>query len=141
MLAKQEFFFLVEAELNKIEEARNADLMKVLEEELATGQEELGELQGAMDTAFGLKDAWEKEDTRLRELKSKIDAHPDATDAQKEKIAQDLSNHQDTKQALITAYEEAKGAFDEKAELLQGAADLRESQEREKELQERNRRW
>jgi hypothetical protein len=76
-LQEQAFFDVLDAEIQKLQTARDADFARELEEELEKSGQDLEEKKTAYEEAKTNKEEWDAEKTRLDGLKTTADAGDD----------------------------------------------------------------
>jgi hypothetical protein len=112
-------------EETKLYDAREEVLAERLTTELQDREDEYEVLKGEAKTAKDAKDEYDTEETRLRDARTAMDT--DGSDqATKDAADQELADHQNTKQGIYEAEEDAKNAMDQKRQAITDAATQRE---------------
>lgn len=104
-----------------------------LQKEVDKAQEELKELEGFFEAAEEAKNDWIAKDEKLRAIVEGNADKPDKDQSKKDEDQQNLEEHQLLKQDLIDAYDEKMRQRDEKIDLINEAARLREEERLRKE--------
>lgn len=111
----------------RLHEARELVLAGRLEAELAIAEGEFDVLKGTWEDAKADKDTYDTEEARLKKIRSDMDIDGStATDAEKNAADQAIQDHENTKQGIYDAEDQAKQARDQKRQQITDAATLRD---------------
>lgn len=110
----------------KLHEAREGVLAGRLEEELGIAEEEFNGLKATWEEAKTAKDTYDAEEARLKKVRSDMDTDSTKTDADKNAADQAIQDHENTKQGIYDAEDQAKQARDQKRQQITDAATLRD---------------
>lgn len=110
----------------RIHEARELVLAGRLEAELGIAEGEFDVLKGTWEDAKEAKDTYDTEEARLKKVRSDMDTDDTKTDADKNAADQAIQDHEDTKQGIYDAEDQAKQARDQKRQQITDAATLRD---------------